>query len=163
MNKAKNGTVKVGNRVRLSHPEREDIYEDFVVVAVNKRIEKDDIRVIPLKALFACRAVTAADLQLLESEDDEEPQRPATRRTAATNAGNTSAELPEGGQADGNPPEVPTDGKPPEVKLREDGPTLEAYLKGGYKEEGYPPAGYAAKDSPGYQKLIEKRKKAAQS
>jgi hypothetical protein len=40
--------------------------------------------------------------------------------------------------------------KPPvnEEGLRLDGPTLEEYVKAGYKAESYPPKGYAAKPSP---------------
>ena len=41
----------------------------------------------------------------------------------------------------------PTSAEPPALKT--DGPTLEEFVKAGYKAEDYPPAGYAEKPSHG--------------
>lgn len=159
MNKAKNGIVRVGQTVRLSHPEDENIFEDFIVAAVNPLIPKDDVRVIPVKALFALRAVTAKDLVVLE--DEEAPAATVVSQKVADQVANPTA-IQLGTQ------ELTSSAPSPEVapvlaeeKLREDGPSLEQYVKAGYNAEGYPPKGYAPKNSPGWQKLKKEREEAA--
>ena len=145
MNKAKNGIVKVGQTVRLTHPEDANIFEDFVVAAVNKAAPKEDVRVVPVKALFALRAVNAKDLEIQEVE--EEPEAPSRPMTAEVVTGKPAGETkPEGEQPE---------------KLRDDGPSLEQYIKAGYDAAGYPPKGYAPKNSPGWQKLKKEREDAA--
>jgi hypothetical protein len=149
MNKAKNGTIKLGQTVRWRHPEKPDeIFEDGVVVAINPNIEKDDVRVVPLKALFAVPARTAATLEILPEEKEKEA-RP-TKAPPIQPPGEATGKTGE---------EVEGEGKPAELKT--DGPTLEQYLKAGYKAEGYPPQGYAPKDSPGWKKLLAEREAAA--
>lgn len=135
MNKAKNGTVKVGQTVRLCHPEDSNIYEDFIVAAVNATIPANNVKVIPVKSLFALRSVTASEL-LIHPEDA--PAAEQIKAQKEKDAANSSA---------GNDPE----------KLREDGPSLEQYIKQGYDAAGYPPKGYAARNSPGWQKLKKER------
>lgn len=146
MNKAKNGIVKVGQTVRLSHPEDANIFEDFIVAAVNRTAAKDDVRVVPVKALFALRAVNAKDLEI--QDEVEEAEAPARPMSAEVVTGKTAG----GKEAEG--------GEQPE-KLRDDGPSLEQYLKQGYQAEGYPPKGYNPKNSPGWQKLKKEREDAA--
>lgn len=137
MNKDKNGKViVVGSTVRLPHKEVATEFEDFVVVAVNRTADKDDVRAVPVKALFACRALNAGQLLVLDDVKEAAPE--------------VAAALPSAG---GSQPEI--------VKLRTDGPTLEKYVKAGYPAEGYPPKGYEAKDSPAYRELLKKREEAA--
>lgn len=51
------------------------------------------------------------------------------------------------------PGEGYSNSKPAEVvtapELRQDGPTIEEYVRAGYPAKNYPPAGWAEKDSPG--------------
>ncbi len=51
------------------------------------------------------------------------------------------------------PKEDPKSPPVDEKGMRLDGPTLEEYVKAGYKPEHYPPEGYAEKDSPALQEL----------
>lgn len=140
MNKGKDGKIIVaGSTVRLPHKEIADSYEDFVVVAVNRLAEKDDVRAVPVKALFACRALNAGQLLVLDDVKEAPEVKPETATILPT--------------AGGSQPEV--------VKLRTDGPTLEKYVKAGYPKEGYPPKGYEAKDSPAYRELLKEREEAA--
>lgn len=154
MNKAKNGIVKVGQTVRLSHPEDANIFEDFIVAAVNRTAAKDDVRVVPVKALFALRAVNAKDLEI--QDEVEEAEAPARVMNAEVVTGKTAETVFSGERGGGKTAEtVETE------KLRDDGPSLEQYLKQGYQAEGYPPKGYAPKNSPGWQKLKKEREEAA--
>lgn len=162
MNKAKNGIVRVGQTVRLHHPEDQNIYEDFIVAAVNPILPKDDIRVVPVKALFALRAVTAKNLVILEDDDAPTVDQIAAQKVA-DQTGKPPAIQP-GTQeltASAPSPEVVAPVVITEEKLREDGPSLEQYVKAGYDAAGYPPKGYAAKNSPGWQKLKKEREDAA--
>lgn len=44
-----------------------------------------------------------------------------------------------------------------DLPFRDDGPTLEDYVKAGFQPDGYPPAGYLAKTSPAFTALIMQR------
>lgn len=171
MNKAKNGIVRVGQTVRLHHPEDQNIYEDFIVAAVNPILPKDDIRVVPVKALFALRAVTAKNLVILEDDDAPTAEQIAAQKVAdqtgkppaiqpGTQELTASAPSPEVVAPVVTQAAAPVAAQEPE-KLREDGPSLEQYVKAGYDAAGYPPKGYAAKNSPGWQKLKKEREDAA--
>lgn len=141
MNKGKDGkTILVGSVVRLPHKEDPESFEDFVVVAVNRTAEKDDVRGVPVKALFACRALNAGQLLVIEDGKAAELKPPTIQKLQ----------------------DKAEDGKPEDAKpLRTDGPTLEKYVKAGYPKEGYPPKGYEAKDSPAYRELLKEREEAA--
>lgn len=145
MNKDKNGKViVVGSTVRLPHKEVATEFEDFVVVAVNRTAEKDDVRAVPVKALFACRALNAGQLLVL---DDVKEAAPEVVFSGERGGGKTAGETkPEGEQPE---------------KLRDDGPSLEQYVKAGYYAALYPPKGYSPKNSPGWQKLKKEREEAA--
>lgn len=51
--------------------------------------------------------------------------------------------------------------EPGDVALRADGPTFEEYVAAGYKPENYPPEGYAAVRSPGFEEYQAMRESEA--
>lgn len=155
MNKDKDGKIiVVGSTVRLPHKEIVTEFEDFVVVAVNRTAEKDDIRAVPVKALFACRALNAGQLLVIEDEGSDEELKTELKKLRQK-----AAEVSFSGERGGG---KTSEGKQPEVEtLSDSGPTLEKYIKAGYPKEGYPPKGYKAKDSPAFRELLKEREEAA--